>query len=257
MTNSTSKNASQYKGARASLLIVIICSLVNIFTIALIETYFVFSSYISQIIIIIGYSLDEMLIYGVIAAITIVPYLLCWIFSKKHPGWLVASLVLFSIDSVLFLIDLPAYLAEGDYTMFIDLAVRVYVIITLVLGVKAGFSKKKDLTAAVQEAYANQDSTEEEGEFEATREITVTRKKTFIAMAAQMIVCINNQEVCRLKSGESQTLTVPTKAFVLGAVFTMGGGTGEIIVPEVATSNTYKLSPKMGFTVANIEITPV
>ena len=255
MAISTSKNAANYKGARISLLIVIIFSVLNIFSIALAETYFIFSTYISQLLIVIGYTSNEFVVYAAIAVVTLIPYLLCYIFCKKHPGWLVAGLVLFAVDSVLFLIDLPAYLEAGDYSMFIDLAIRVYVIITLALGVKAGFSKEKDLTTAVQEAYANQTSAE--GEVEATREITVTRKKTFVAMAAQMIVCVNGTEVCRLKSGQSQTLTVPAKAFVLGAVFTMAGGSGEIIVPEVATSNTYKLSPKMGFTVVNIEITPV
>ncbi len=39
------------------------------------------------------------------AVLVLVPYLLCWIFSKKRRGWMIAALVLFAVDTGALVVD--------------------------------------------------------------------------------------------------------------------------------------------------------
>ena len=91
---------------------IVILSAVNLFSIVFSDSYFLFSAYLPQILIYSGYDLysqsgmqEYLIVAMVFAAIVIIPYLLAFIFSKKRVGWLVAALVMFSLDSILFLWD--------------------------------------------------------------------------------------------------------------------------------------------------------
>lgn len=68
------------------------------------------------------------------AVLVLVPYLLCWIFSKKRRGWMIAALVLFAVDTGALVVDT---LGSDDVLYNLpDLLFHIWVLVYLVLGVK-------------------------------------------------------------------------------------------------------------------------
>ena len=136
----------KYKRSRANLLLVTIVSVVNLFTMALNYSYFLFSARMPAFILEVILSevpegetipFTDLLVPIVIGIIMTVPYLLCWIFSKKRPGWMVAALVFFAIDCILLLT--MYYLSA----VIIDLLFHAWVMFYLITGVINGFKLKK------------------------------------------------------------------------------------------------------------------
>ena len=264
----TSINNAKYKNMRMSLLLIVIASTVNLFSIILMERYFLFSAYITQLLATIGYSLyleTEMIVFpiimGVVGLVTVVPYLLCWIFSKKHVGWMIGALVLFSLDSLLFLPDFLAFLMQGDVTMILDLAIRIYALVSLAMGVSYGLKAKKETANAAEAVPTMVGSITDyvpDGESQipdASRTVTVMRKKSFMGCAVPIVIYANGNELCRLKNGETQTVTVGSAAFELGAMFTNGLGAGNTIVPTGTDELTYQVSIKTGMMASHIVLT--
>lgn len=144
--------------ARNNLLLVIVFTVINIILTACNSgSYFLFSAFIPYFCAYIGaviYHYPEKmateigteitpeiatvcLVIGiVIAVLLLVSYLLCWIFSKRHYGWMIAALVLFSLDSIWLLINFDLY-----YIM--DILFHTYVIYYLIMGVQNGIRVKK------------------------------------------------------------------------------------------------------------------
>lgn len=136
----------KYNRSRANLLLVTIVSVVNLFTMALNYSYFLFSARMPAFILEVILSevsegetipFTDLLIPIVIGIIMTVPYLLCWIFSKKRPGWMVAALVFFAIDCILLLT--MYYLSA----VIVDLLFHAWVMFYLITGVINGFKLKK------------------------------------------------------------------------------------------------------------------
>lgn len=136
---------NKYRNCRANLLLVTIVSILNLFSLALSQTYFLFSARMPSFLIeLILVSVEEgaeipfsdLLIPIVIGVVMTVPYLLCWIFSKKRVGWMIAALVLFSLDCVFMLImyNLSA--------VVLDLLFHAWVMFYLITGVIHGFKLK-------------------------------------------------------------------------------------------------------------------
>lgn len=282
MNNSVipSANNMRYKSARISLLIIVILSTVNLFSTVLAEVYFLFSAYLPQLLITVGYLLFEesgdsiyLWVSGIIGLIVIIPYLLCWIFSKKHVGWMVGALVFFSLDSLIFLVDLVSLLGQGDFTMIFDLVIRVWAIAALIMGVKYGLEVRKEEqnaaipTAAQADAVLGtvENSFDMNNGFGAgtvypsgmTRQITVTRKKCFVGMALAMRIYVNDKEVCRLKNGETQSFSAPCEPFTLGAMFSAGSAAGKTDVPAGDANASYQANVSAGFTLNEIYFTPM
>ena len=127
----------KYNNCRANLLVVVLFTIINLFTLTFGNSYFLFSATIpalfpavmselaadTEYLASMGILPEEasaLVIVGlVIGLILTVPYLLCWIFSKKRVGWMVAALVFFSIDSL-----------------------HAWVMFYLITGVKHGFKLK-------------------------------------------------------------------------------------------------------------------
>ena len=154
MDSSLLPSSPKYKNARASLLIVLAFSLVNVFAVFA-NYYFYFSSRIALVLVAIGAQLDIAagtnafkFVFAFLAIASLVPYLLSWLFSKKKVGWMIVALVLFSVDTLVLLIDVPSAIAGKDFTIIIDVVVHAIVIVELALGVKAGFDMKKEAVEA-------------------------------------------------------------------------------------------------------------
>lgn len=145
---------AKYKRSRANLLLVIVFTVVNLFTVTFGNTYFLFSANLpmlfpavateiaadAEYLLSLGLMPEDgtaVVIVGLILGLILtVPYLLCWIFSKKRPGWMVAALVFFSIDCLVLL---------GLYDLtdvLFDLLIHGWVMFYLITGVTHGFKLK-------------------------------------------------------------------------------------------------------------------
>lgn len=142
----------RYSAARGGLLLMMILTVVNTVQAALgSESYFVFSDYLAYLCAVFGRIFyDESggeslyLVVGCAGAMLILlPYLLCWIFSKKRRGWLIAALVLFIIDTLLVAVDAIGFM-EISYLM--DIAFHIWLVVELILGVRAGKAAIAEMT---------------------------------------------------------------------------------------------------------------
>ena len=133
----------KYKRSRANLLAVILFSVINLFSTSLSVFYFPFSAAIPNLPM--DITLTEapdapfsILIFPLIVGLLLtVPYLLCWIFSKNKPGWMVAALVFFAFDCLALVI------AYDLVSAIIDILFHAWVMFYLITGVINGFKLKK------------------------------------------------------------------------------------------------------------------
>ena len=147
---------SRYKSARWDLLIVIIFTVLNIVMLfGGSETMMLFSATVPYYAVAMAYFANlqygglEWFVTGslILAFIILAAYLLCWFFSKKRCGWLIAALVLFCLDTLA-----TVFLYMGDFARGImDFVIHGIVIWYLAMGVKAG-KQLKTLPQEVVEA---------------------------------------------------------------------------------------------------------
>ncbi len=272
MNHSTiaSPNRAKYNNARINLLLVVIFSVFNLVLLLAAGRYFLFSSYFPQIMISIGNVLYEetseflfIILFGVIGLASIVPYLLCWIFSKKHVGCMIGALVLFSLDTLLLLIDFVSLLVEGEVLGIFDVVFHAAIIVYLVFGVKYGIQMNKEAKETVpanDTPVSTSESLFETGDAPASgiqRELTVTRSKAFTGCAIPVVCYVNGKEVCRLKNGETQTFPVPSETFELGATLSSGLGAGTVTVQPGTSALTFSARVKTGFAMSKVELTQI
>lgn len=252
--------SAKYKNARFSLLLVVIFSAVNLIMLFS-DSYILFSARIPLVIASVGIALREQAlqdIYLVIALIIsilcIFPYFLCWLFSKKRVGWMIAALILFSVDTIFLLIDAPTFLAFGDFSIFIDIIAHGIIIFELAVGVKAGNALKREEMMAYSENIT-EDVTEDTN-FQPTqlREIIITRQKSFVGCAIALVIYVNGREVCTLKNGQTEKFQAPITAFELSASLNNGFAANSIVVESGVANLYYDIKIKSGFTSTKIEI---
>lgn len=74
-----------------------------------------------------------------IVVVSIAAYFICWIFSKKHFGFMIAALCMFIIDTVAVVL-----LYMGDFSSgILDLAIHAIVLFYLINGVVSGIKLRK------------------------------------------------------------------------------------------------------------------
>ncbi len=138
----------KYKSARANLLVMIMLTVLNIVLLfANSDRVFLFSATVPYVSMALGRALyfewgnNVVLVQGIIVAvISLAFYLICWIFSKKNNGWLIAALVLFSADTVFMA---GFYLLTQDASGIMDAIIHIFVLYYLIAGVMAGNNLKK------------------------------------------------------------------------------------------------------------------
>ncbi len=133
----------KYETARKNLLLMLILTVVNLMLLAFGSgTMLLFSAtvpYMAGVFALTcGYTVLFVVCVG-IAAISILLYLLCWIFSKKHYGWMIGALILFIFDTLTMV---GMYLLIGDISGFLDALIHIWVLYYLVIGVKYGYQLK-------------------------------------------------------------------------------------------------------------------
>ncbi len=145
----TEAATQQYKTARYNLLLMLVLTAVNIALLFLgSDTMMLFSATLPYVSVIYGSLFSWVLenelyfILGIaLAVILIAIYLLCFIFSKKRVGFMVAALVLFALDSAVMV---WTYISSGDFADgIIDIVFHVWVLVYLISGVYNGYKLKK------------------------------------------------------------------------------------------------------------------
>ena len=155
------KNSREYllrqvANGRYSLLLIVVLTVVNL-VLTLLDTgrYFLFSASVPYELVSLGMAFDNGFSDGawsvgtltftglVIALVIVAVYLLCWLLSKKHAGWLTAALVLFIIDTVALVVVAFA-LYDNPASQLVDLLLHVWAIVELVQAVR-GNKKLQEL----------------------------------------------------------------------------------------------------------------
>lgn len=143
----------QVAGARYSILLVLIFTAVNLVMLLLDSgRYFLFSASVPYFLTAFCIGMDMGLGYSGISTFTIIAlvisavilawYLVCWLLSKNRPGWFVAALVSFILDTVAFVLVCMAVDTLADSIM--DLLFHVWVIVELIQAISAN-KKLKNL----------------------------------------------------------------------------------------------------------------
>lgn len=162
--NPVDKNSPEYllkqvAGGRYSLLLILIFTVANL-VLLLVDSdrYFLFSASVPYYFTAFGIGMDSAFSDGigtftitalVISLLILGVYLLCWILSKKHTGWLTTALVLFCVDTVglLFL----SYIFETSNLL--DFLLHAWAIYELAHGIYCAGKLKKLSAAPASSAY--------------------------------------------------------------------------------------------------------
>ena len=132
----------QYKSARANLLLMLALTVVNVVLYVVgADVMMLFSATVPYYAAIFGLEFGGVLLIALmgIALVSVAAYLLCWIFSKQHYGWMIAALVLFSLDTLALVL---LYLRAGEMSGILDAVIHALVLYYLIIGVKAGYQLK-------------------------------------------------------------------------------------------------------------------
>lgn len=170
-TNVIDKNSPEYlqkqiAGARYSLLLILIFTVINLVMLLIgVDEYlygegvryFLFSASVPYNLTMFGISfdlgIDTFTITAlVISAVILGVYLLCWLLSKKKIGWLTVALVMFVLDT-LALLGLSLWM-ETLTNDILDIVFHGWVIVELVQALAAN-KKLKAMPAEVPAGYQN------------------------------------------------------------------------------------------------------
>lgn len=132
--------------ARHTLLIVLVFTLINLLMLLTeSSTYFLFSASVPYYLTAFGMGMDMgMGTSGigvftatalVISAIILAVYLVCWLLTKKHPGWYIVALVLFAVDTAVLVLAALGFDLLTD--SIIDIAFHAWVLVELVQAINA------------------------------------------------------------------------------------------------------------------------
>lgn len=126
----------KYNSARGNLIFMIALTTINILMLGFnADVMFLFSATIPYISVTVGMFSDFLLPGVAFAVVLLTAYFLCWVFSKKHYGWMIVALVLFIIDTLAMA---GLYLLAEDFSGIFDAIIHIWVLYYLVIGVKYG-----------------------------------------------------------------------------------------------------------------------
>lgn len=155
----------KYNVARANLLLMLILTIVNlILLMANAGVMLLFSATAPYIIVSIGVISEInviLIICLLITAIILITYFLCWLFSRYHYGWMVAALVLFSIDTLMMA---GMYILAQDISGILDVVIHIFVLYYLIVGVRYGYKLKEQPATSDTKSEATEESFSAPGE---------------------------------------------------------------------------------------------
>ena len=72
----------------------------------------------------------------VFALVALVPYLLCWRFSQKRRGWMIAAAVMLTLETLLLLLDSLTVLANGEFFHLFAFLCHVVLLVPVLLALR-------------------------------------------------------------------------------------------------------------------------
>lgn len=248
------KYEAQYNSARGNLLLAIIFTVVNCLLAALgANVYFLFScsfpyamaydgafftglACTEEEFLALGFTQSDMMpmwylfVMLIPAVIAIALYVLCWVFSKKRVGWMIAATVLFVLDSLfLVLYYVP------DITLILDYLFHAWVLFLLIRGIVAHFKLKQmdaqqtsvqtdvfGTTATVnpvdpagmQDIYAGLDTEEKKQPEPAADDSPVLHRADYsVKNRILLIIQWEDYEICYRRVGKTNELVVNSMVY--------------------------------------------
>lgn len=135
----------RYTRARSNLLWVILFTVINaVLLIADSGVMFLFSATLPYFMVSLGWMVGirpVLIVCIVIAAIMVGLYALCWALCKTRPGWMVAALVFFALDTAFLLYITLA--PPVDFSGILDILIHVWVLVSLFQGARFGLRLKR------------------------------------------------------------------------------------------------------------------
>lgn len=275
------RKIKNYKSGIYTMIIFMVLSLINVFSYTFNGEYYLFSSYVSLVIIDTLVTASSSLIWVtlIITIVLLLPYLFCAIFARKRYGFMIAGLVLISLDTALLLFDVISLaITESDASYLgafaFDVIFHALAVVDLAIAVGS-----KDAVKYMKEGYRNaneskplttqvlpngetvpvlQDNDGAEGAYGAdgvdeNRQIVITRKKSFYGCVATFDVIIDGVLVGKIKNGASLTVMVSSDAHALSVCFQ--NGSSELLQITSGTSDRhYVVTPVMKMSGAFIKI---
>ena len=159
------EQAVRFSRARNNLLLVVAFTVINLVLIIMeSDVTFLFSATMPSILMYVDWGFlefannlgDPLSIGRTIAAFGITSiYLLCWIFAKKIRVLIIAALILFSADAILYVAVIAYYGVDFDLSLAIQVGFLLWIMFYLVTGTIAWADLRKasseDIEAAQQE----------------------------------------------------------------------------------------------------------
>ncbi len=197
----------KYASARGNLLLMLVLTVINIILFVCGSyTMLLFSATIPYYLVIFGIVSENVTFLTVcafFAAVTIILYLLCWIFSKKHYGWLIGALVMFIIDTIAMAL---MYVGIGEISGILDVLIHIWVLYYLISGVNNGVKLAKYKNDDVFAVENNE--TVEECEEILTDTVTLRRADADVKHRVLLETEINGCSICYRRVKRTNELVV-------------------------------------------------
>lgn len=134
---------NKYNRARSTLGLMLLLTLANLVLFAIgSDRMMLFSVTVPYYAVVVGLlsEIPPLMTAGIVlSAVSMLAYLLCWLLSKKHCGWMIAALVLFTLDTLCLA---GLYLLIRDASGILDFAIHIWMLSYLAIGVKSGLQLK-------------------------------------------------------------------------------------------------------------------
>ena len=129
---------AKYNSARADLMVMLVFTLVNIILLVFdADVMMLFSATVPYYALVFAMYVSESLLVPavIIMLASLVAYALCWAFSEKHYGWMIAALVMFIIDTVCLVL---LYWFLEDVSGILDFVIHAVLLYYFFMGAKSG-----------------------------------------------------------------------------------------------------------------------
>lgn len=272
---------SNYKNGINSIIILAVLSFINSFAIPFFDVCFLYSLFLSELITSFLAGTETIFFWAslFITSVLLIPYIICARFAKKHYGFMIAALVMVSIDTLILVgfIILSISVVGFNFTYIMNFIAHVIVIVELVLAVASKdavkYMKEGDIietttdsvtikvlpngeTISVLEDTVSSDNGLSGETVTEKRRITVSRKKCFYASLVKFDVVIDGVVVGTLKNGQSLTVMVSAGAHALYVQFA-NGNSNVLEIPAQTVDKTYELKTVPKAMGAFVEITEI
>lgn len=150
------KRVKNLNVSRYNILIVIALTTINIILLLIgSDSYFLFSASVPYYVVGIAQAISPIAtaLAATFAVAVLTAYFLCFLFGKKHLGWLIAALALFAADTVFYLyllvfLYLPNFSEDMLINVLIELVMHFYALYYFIAAVIAAWRIKAATTSA-------------------------------------------------------------------------------------------------------------